>query len=249
MNGLVTKNKIDRAVYSLLYIGFGSIISQILLIREFIVSFYGNELSIGVILAGWLIWIGIGSAAGNRILKTNLNTSRCFFFLIAFTPVVTFIQITAVKLSRSFVYAAAGEFLSIAKLIGFSFTILCFGCLLWGILFTLGAKLLSSEKEQMWFGVNRTYVLDSIGCAAGGLLFSFVLVPFFTTLQIVLFLHLCAWSLTVWQFFKNKKIAGLAGVTVLVILFCVLFKPINRLEHQINACQWSLINDRLEFIR
>ena len=95
MNGIFTTNKINRAAYPLLYIGFGSIVSQILLIREFIVSFYGNELSIGIILTGWLIWIGIGSAAGNRLLKTNLNTSQCFFFLIAITPIVTWWVIPA----------------------------------------------------------------------------------------------------------------------------------------------------------
>ena len=40
---------------SLFYIGFGSILSQILLVREFLVSFYGNELSIGIIFACWLV--------------------------------------------------------------------------------------------------------------------------------------------------------------------------------------------------
>jgi spermidine synthase len=56
---------------SLFYIGFGSILSQILLVREFLVSFYGNELSIGIIFACWLVWIGIGSAFGNKVIKRS----------------------------------------------------------------------------------------------------------------------------------------------------------------------------------
>ena len=35
--------------------GFTSLVVQTLLIREFLISFYGNELTIGLILANWII--------------------------------------------------------------------------------------------------------------------------------------------------------------------------------------------------
>ena len=47
----------------LAWIGFFSMIAQVLLMRELLVSFEGNELSLGIVLGGWLIWTGIGSAA------------------------------------------------------------------------------------------------------------------------------------------------------------------------------------------
>jgi spermidine synthase len=106
---------------SLFYIGFGSILSQILLVREFLVSFYGNELSIGIIFACWLVWIGIGSAFGNKVIKRSQSISSLFIVLIALTPLVTLMQILAVKFVRGFIHTPTGEFLSMTELLGYSF--------------------------------------------------------------------------------------------------------------------------------
>ncbi len=249
MNENLAVNRIQRTRYFLVYIGFGSIISQILLIREFLVSFYGSELSIGIIFAGWLIWIGIGSAAGNKAVKNIPNISRHFFVLIALTPFITLLQILAVKFARAFLPASAGEYLSILKLLGFSFSILSAGCFLWGILFTFGAKMLLSEKGELWQSVNKAYVLDSAGCVAGGLIFSFVLASLFTTLQILFSLFLITWGMMFWYALKNIKRARTYILLCFIVLYIFLLQPIRTLEHLVNAYQWSLINDKLTFIR
>ena len=46
---------------ALFLIGATSVTGQIILIREFFTSFYGNELSIGFFLGIWLLGAGIGS--------------------------------------------------------------------------------------------------------------------------------------------------------------------------------------------
>ncbi len=45
---------------SLLIMGLSGIIAQILLLRELLVSFYGNELTLGIILANWLLLEAFG---------------------------------------------------------------------------------------------------------------------------------------------------------------------------------------------
>lgn len=234
---------------ALCYIGFGSIISQILLLREFLVSFYGNELSIGIIFAGWLVWIGVGSGFGNRIIKQRQGVSRLFFFLIALTPLVTFAQILAVKFVRAILHTTTGEFLSIAELLGFSFVVLSIGCFLWGILFTLGAKLLSSNEKELWFGVNKAYVFELLGSVIGGLLFSFILASVLSTFQIVFLIALIAWNVLLWLASTGKKWLPALFFSVAIIVYSILLRPICALEHQINAYQWSFINDKLIFIR
>ena len=234
---------------SLFYVGFGSILSQILLVREFLVSFYGNELSIGIIFACWLVWIGIGSAVGNKVIKRLKSISHLFFALIVLTPLVTFMQILAVKFVRGFIYTPTGEFLSMMELLGFSFLVLSVGCFLWGMLFTLGAKMFSSEREELWRGVNKAYVLESVGSVAGGLLFSCVLASLLSTLQIVFFLFFSTWSMALWHDFKNKKQFKTVALLCLIVLYFILLQPIRTLEHQMDAHQWSLINDKLTFVR
>ena len=234
---------------SLFYIGFGSILSQILLVREFLVSFYGNELSIGIIFACWLGWIGIGSAVGNKVIKRLQSILSLFIVLIALTPLVTFMQILAVKFVRGFIHTPTGEFLSMMELLGFSFSVLSVGCLLWGMLFTLGAKMLSSEREELWRGVNKAYVLESVGSVAGGLLFSCVLASLLSTLQTVCFLLFITWSMALWHGLKSKKQFKTVAFLCIIVVYYILLQPIRTLEHQMDAYQWSLINDKLTFVR
>jgi spermidine synthase len=243
----IDSNTLRSKQLPLFFIGFGSILSQILLVREFLVSFYGNELSIGIIFACWLVWIGLGSAFGNVLVKHNRNVSRLFLVIIATTPIVTFMQILVVKFVRVFLHTTTGEFLSMLDLLGFSFVVLSIGCFLWGLLFTLGAKLLTTEKDELWFGVNKAYVLESLGSVIGGLLFSFVLTTLFSTIQIVFLIVVIAWGMVFWIICFEKKWLTMLSLAGIVIVFAVLLQPIHSLEYKINAYQWSFINDKLTF--
>jgi spermidine synthase len=53
-----------RAV--LVLIGFTAAIAQIVLLRELMVVFYGNEISIGLMLGSWLFWTAAGSSLAGR---------------------------------------------------------------------------------------------------------------------------------------------------------------------------------------
>jgi spermidine synthase len=232
----------------LVFIGFGSILSQILIVREFLVSFYGNELSIGIIFACWLLWIGIGSAFGNIAVRRLRNVFRLFLILIAIIPLVTFVQILAVKFVRVFIDTTTGEFLSLIDLLGFSFVVLSIGCFIWGMLFTLGAKILTLQEKETWYGVNRAYILESLGSVFGGLLFSFVIASLFSTLQIVFFIFIVAWGVVLWIVLQKRNWKILA-TSILIIVSVILFPQLHSYEHQINTYQWSLINNKLTFVR
>ena len=249
MGKALSASKNYRYNTALIYIGFGSILSQILLLREFFVSFYGNELSIGIIFACWLVWIGIGSAFGNVIVKRNRNVSRLFLIIIAISPLVTFAQILLVKFVRVFLYTATGEFLSMLDLLVFSLIVLSAGCFLWGMLFTLGARSLTLDKHEIWFGVNKAYALESLGSVAGGLLFSFVLAALFSTLQIVFLINIIAWIVILWIVSSEKKWLMTFFLTVTVVVFAVLLQPIHSIEYKINAYRWLFVNDKLTFVR
>ena len=130
---------------------------------------------------------------------------RLFLVILAITPLITFAQILLVKFVRAFLHTTTGEFLSMLDLLGFSFVVLSVGCFLWGLLFTLGAKSLISEKDELWFGVNKAYMLESLGSVVGGLLFSFVFATFFSTLQIVFLIVIIAWGVVFWIVSSEKK--------------------------------------------
>ncbi len=72
----------------LLVKGFSGLVAQILLLRELLIVYSGNELSIGIILANWLILGAFGSYIVGRKAERSKYALEAFtdstiFFLIA----------------------------------------------------------------------------------------------------------------------------------------------------------------------
>ena len=62
---MIKANKREKLLFfSITALGISSIITQIILIREFLSVFSGNELVFGIILANWLLLTGIGAYIG-----------------------------------------------------------------------------------------------------------------------------------------------------------------------------------------
>ncbi len=55
----------DRPVLVAVFaLGFSAVITQLVLTRELLVAFAGNELSLGITLGNWLLLTGLGAALG-----------------------------------------------------------------------------------------------------------------------------------------------------------------------------------------
>ncbi len=53
--------------------------AQVLLIREFLVVFYGNEMCLGVIFSSWLLGIAVGAWVCGRILRRQGEPAGLLF--------------------------------------------------------------------------------------------------------------------------------------------------------------------------
>ena len=60
------KKRISIAVITM---GFSGLVAEILLLREFLIIFSGNEFSIGVILANWLFLEAFGAFFLGRMVE------------------------------------------------------------------------------------------------------------------------------------------------------------------------------------
>ena len=60
-------------LFALLTVGFGETVEQVLLIRELLVNFQGNDLSLGIIFACWLFVIAFGSWGLGRFAESRTN--------------------------------------------------------------------------------------------------------------------------------------------------------------------------------
>src|SRR5664280_886671 len=75
---------------ALTLIGFSAVVGQIVLMRELIVVFNGNEISLGIMLATWLFWTAVGSSlcSGLRLGASNprRTTAALEYLLVASLP-------------------------------------------------------------------------------------------------------------------------------------------------------------------
>ena len=51
-------------------------IGQIVLLRELLMVFHGNEFSLGIILATWMLWVGAGSLIAGPVAERSADPRR-----------------------------------------------------------------------------------------------------------------------------------------------------------------------------
>ncbi len=156
----------------LAWIGFFSMLSQVLLMRELLVSFEGNELSLGIILAAWLVWSGIGSAVGGLVTKRNRGPGILAGLLVVSGFIFPLTTIAA-SLLPLFVEQTRGELAGPASLV-YPFFVLCPLCLAAGGLFPAASTVLNAKMNPPR-ALGRVYLVEAFGGGIAGVVASFLL--------------------------------------------------------------------------
>ena len=172
-----------RLSFALFLVGFAAIVGQILLIRELLVVFYGNELSTAIILASWLIWTSLGSATLGRISDAIPNKQRVFALIQLLLSLLLPMSILAVRLSKIIWSIPVGEIVDLGRMMSISFAILAPFCFLSGFLFALGCSLYSETTGARGRSVGVVYLLEAIGSGVGGIAFIVIFVHSLNHLQ------------------------------------------------------------------
>ncbi len=163
-------------IFALILVGFSSVVSQVVLIRELLITFYGNELSVGFILASWLFWVGMGSwFLGRRADRIKRGTEVFILtqFLIWF---LLPLEILLVRMSKSIIGVGLGEIIGPFPMLYFSFLALAPLCLVIGFQFALGCRVYNQVVKEAPKAIGRVYIYDALGDMAGGIIFTFLLV-------------------------------------------------------------------------
>jgi spermidine synthase len=168
---------------AIITLGATSIASQIVALRELIVVFYGNELSIGLMLSAWLLF----GAAGSLIAGISKEPSHlripifcaCQMLLSAALP-LSILLIRYIKTATGYL---PGEIVPISAI---ALAIPCVVgpiCLATGFMFGLACKTYQPAAQAS--GIGRVYMLESAGAVAGGLIVSLFLVNYIRPLEIM----------------------------------------------------------------
>jgi len=169
----------------LLLIGFTATVAQVLLMRELLVVFYGNEISLGLFLASWLLWTAAGSSLfGLKLLSFDdkRKVMAGLQVLLAFALPLT---ILAVRCAKDVFITVPGEMLGPWPMLLTALVVLGPFCLLSGGMFSAGSRLVESETATAQAGATgAVYLLEAIGSGIGGVIASLVLVRQYTSFEI-----------------------------------------------------------------
>ncbi len=233
-----------KIIYAVIIMGFSGLVAQIVLLRELMIAFLGNELSIGVILANWLLL----ESAGAFLLGRKISqTQKKLFWFILVTILFSLFFVTAIHAARvfkDFLPVTAGEGLSITVMFYMSFLILLPSSVLHGALFTSGCKLYSvfsnhekpgdSEDTSGALSIARVYIFETVGTIAGGVILTYLFIPWLHSFQIAFilaFLNIGICVLLMEPFWKPglpslKRAASFLSFALLALIVFVLVSPV-----------------------
>ena len=234
-----------QSVFSL--IGFTAVIAQIVLMRELIVVFYGNEISLGIMLAGWLLWTAIGSSVTGRVSARLGDSRKLMARLETLLAGVFPLTILAVRASRPVFQSVPGEILGPAPMFLTSFTTLSVFCLFSGGLFSAGSRLCSDEaRTSTASAASSVYLLEAAGSGLGGILASLVLIRYFTSFEIAACLALLNLLAAAWVGIRTPSYRRVL-LALLLIAALLIPRTARLLEAKSLALLWhgfSLVESR-----
>jgi len=163
----------NKLIPSALFIaGACSISGQVILLRELMAACQGNELSLGAILAAWLLWGAAGSWAAGRMADRAAQPSILFVAALAAAALILPATVFASGLIRYLTGTGPAEMIGFSSFLWSTLVVLGPLCLVQGGFFALGSKILSDGTR----GVGRAYVLESAGAGVGGVVLSLFLI-------------------------------------------------------------------------
>jgi len=224
-----TQPHADAVTAALALIGFSAVIGQILLMRELIVVFNGDEISLGIMLAIWLFWTAAGSSLsgflglGRRPAREAVAALECLLAL-SLPP-----TLWALRSSKTIFQTVPGELVGPAKMLLASLACLSLFCVASGALFVAAVRMYETEHAvTARRAVSSAYLLEAAGSAIGGCLTGIVLLRFLDAFQIatvVAIPNLCMATLLLFRMDRKRVWVAVAAWTMLAIPLLLWVAP------------------------
>jgi spermidine synthase len=217
-------------------IGFSAVIGQIVLMRELMVVFNGNEISLGILLGAWLFWTAVGSFACSALALGKSRARLAVSVLECLLGTSLPLTIWALRSSKSLFQTVPGELVGPIPALVASLVCLSVFCVVAGALFVSAARLLNVDARA---AVSEAYLLEAAGSAVGGILASLVLLRFLEPFQIaslVLVLNFLMAGILILRMGRKQLVAAVAAAVLLAIV--LLAKVAPWLDRQAQERQW-----------
>ena len=233
-----------RVRIAILTVGFSGLVAEILLLREFLIVFAGNELSIGIILANWLILEAFGAFYLGRKAEQRRNKLETFAYTTLLFSLFVLIAAFLIRILKSMIGVSVGESVGLLPMFYCSFLILLPVSTLHGALFTSSCQIHSMSTAQDVSSAGRVYAYETVGTVVGGIVCTYLLVPYLDTFQVFSGLAVLNAVVCLALLAPYRKTGGYRKVTLTILgastfLFLALTTQAHRLHHYSVEAQWK----------
>ncbi len=209
--------------------GLSAAVGQVVLMREVVALFNGNELSLGIVLASWLAWIAAGSRLAGYLIRDGADVRSTLAVAECLCGISLPLTVLALREARVLLQVVPGEPLGPVRVAVVCVACLSIFCALSGSLFTFGAQLVRQISVLARHSeTSYVYLLDTAGFAVGGIVTSLVLLHFFGSIQmasIIGLLCICIGTILLFRI-RGRHVAEIAAGAVAVgVLILVLIGP------------------------
>ncbi len=151
--------------------GLFSIAAQTLLFREFITTFEGNDISVGIFFGSWFLWVGLGALLVYRAEKfARILLQNIEFLFLAYVPAFI-LQVILIIQAREIAGIESYELWSVRAMLLSAIVVNAPVSLITGILFPTACRWIASNGAQLRnvFAVSHVYIIEAAGSFIGGL--------------------------------------------------------------------------------
>ena len=219
---------------TVLMLGVTCQIGQVVYLRELLMVFHGNELSLGIILAAWMVWVGVGSRLGAAALQRWPDARRLLLLDAALVALLLPATVLVIRVLPGAFDVPAGALLSLTDMALSSLLVMAPTTLLLGAQFVLLARLWRERDGVSGSsGASKTYVGEALGNVAGGLAFTLLLVHHLDAFQVSLTIGVVLLATVL---LPQRRWVGLAALA----LGLALAPWLPRLDWWSSQLQWHL---------
>jgi len=222
---------------TLVIVGAVSLVTQVLLLRELMTAWRGNEMSFGLALAVWLTAGGAGSAGYGLVSRRLAPRSSTLAAAVATLGVLAPLSLLAARALRALLGLSAGEITGFAPLLTASLLSLAPFTLIAGFTFALATAVVDRRSGGSGVPAGNVYLLEAAGAAGGGIVASFVLLPFASPVAGALLATAVALACSAWLA-RRGPVRAVAALAALAIATLALTPVARSVDDASVSAQW-----------
>ena len=231
--------------FSILIIGLSGIVAQVLFMRELLIGFYGNELTLGIILANWVILEALGVFILGKFIDRIENKINVFIILqLIFSTTLPLFLYFSRTFKDILLGIPFGEAIGLYTIFYASFFIILPASFCHGALFSCISKIYSLYVKESARSIGKVYTWETVGTIVGGIILTYFFIPYLNSFQIAFIISLSNLiiCLILFRYITNVTLKYIILSLTALVLCLFLSGSVNYIHRLSIKRQWKMHN-------